>query len=175
MNILQLAIEDNTNTDNADTITTDTIKLQGPLANAYTEALNVALSKEEPLTVTDSVSQESFSAQQAHIASVNPMIQSEDEVSNSIDPKTCIVYALNANAATHGDVKNISTLLANGEDKPDQEVVIITDTSLPDVQAGVPGAGSTNVVVPAIESLVEAYGAKLFNNLPTFINNVKKR
>lgn len=173
MNILQLAFEENQEPD-SNTISADTIKLEGPLANAYTEALNTALSKEEPITVTDVVSQESFSAQQAQISTVATMVKDEEDTKIT-NPSTVVVYALNNAVATHSDVKNISTMLANGEDKPEQEVVIITDTSLPDVKAGVLGAGSTNVLIPAIESLIEAYGAKRFNSLPSFINSIKKR
>lgn len=168
-NLLQLSLE----SDDPTVITGDTIKLQGPLADTYTEALNIALSKEQPLQATDTISQESFSSQQGHLASLAPMLS--EEIEDESDTSRIMVYAVNASGATHEDVKQISTMLANGEEEPNTQVVIITDTSLQSVKEGVPDAGSTNVLLPAIESLVEAYGAKHFTNLPTFINSVKKR
>lgn len=163
LSIIRIALEDA----DKDSIVADTVQLTGPLANSYTEALNIAFSKDQPIEVEDAISHESFASQQGHLAAISGMFQ-ETEADPESNTTTIMVYAVGASGVNSTDVKNISSMLANGESKPNDQFVVITDTSNSEVQ-------EKGVYVQAVESLVEAYNVKMFNNLPTFLNSVKKR
>lgn len=173
--LIRLVLEEN-NTDNTVTTETDMITLTGPLASNYTEALNIALDKKQPLEMTDGISQESFSMQQSQMASVSSLLDPNAVNSDfSTSKVTTHVYGVGAAGLDDSEVKNISGFLANGEANPNDHYVVVLDTSVPEIKDGQPDVYPEGKFIGAIECLVEAYGAKKFNNFVSFANTVKKR
>lgn len=148
-----------------------TIVMRGPLADIYTQALNVAYAKEDPQANDIQEPTATLESQQmdAHVLQKLSAAISHDNVPPTDNFDT--VYGVSRNEMTEQTVVDVTTELAgkgSGPSTPDFYLII--DAMNLGEGGGAPGESTEKIeqIGQALECLVSAHGGKVFHSLQEF-------
>lgn len=143
------------------------IVMKGPLAEIYTNALNVAYAKDDPLEVVEQTAALESAAIDVMMAQQLAKAMSTDEDSSPTDAFQT-VYGVSKDAVSDEIIVDVTSELASPE-RNGEFALIIDGTQ--------PGDNSTGTSLPeermvelsaVLEGLVEAHGGKVYRSLKEF-------
>lgn len=168
---LKIALEEETQPDEP------TIKMSGPLAEIYTQALNVAYAKRDNATGEFNLEKE-LTPVAMEGYSMERMAQDAQALEKVIDdmmdqstPGNTTIYAVNRSEVTPEVIVDVAQQLLqeDGKEVPDQLIFVVEAPSQPNQ------ATSTDLVTmgATLESLIIGLGGKVFPSLEAYALSLK--
>ena len=167
---------------------TPTIVMQGPLADVYRQALDTALAKTDPTSLTpeqlestpgvatESMANDFFLAQ--HLASQKG--EDPDEGSHKSAPQALAegnttIYGVSAATADDQTVVDLTRALA--QHKPERDFFLVIDATQPGPNSEVvnPGQEVYKDLTATLEGMTRAHGGKTFKNLGELAKHMKSQ
>jgi hypothetical protein len=177
MKLLRRALEDNESSgqDGAE----QTIVMKGPLAEVYTNALNVAYAKDNPNAETQPT-EEQVAAMESQQMDVEVMQKLYAAVADNNAPPTNnfqTVYGVSRDEVSEDVVVDVTKELAQLSAQQDEaEFILIVDATQPSTN----GEQHSNPVErveqlgAALETIVEAHGGRVFHSLKDYAASRKQ-
>ncbi len=145
------------------------VKMTGPLAEAYTKALNIAYAKTDPETGKAVLESQAIDA--TIMEKLARSLQTEGDPAPTDSFQT--VYGVSKNNATDADIVAVTNDLATsnsggGGNLPDDYILIVDGTQ--------PGEASVERAIQlssALECMVIAHGGKVYHSLAEYVNTRK--
>lgn len=147
-----------------------TVLMKGPLADAYTQALDIAYAKADP---AQSETEQPALETQAMDAQVAQQLAQSLVNTAPASPPATVVYAVNQSKVTEDDLVSVTSDLG-GQEKPG-DYILIVDATQPS-NNGDTGLPQERVLElnTALECIVEAHGGRVFHSLGAYLESRKK-
>lgn len=143
-----------------------TVVMQGPLADVYKKALDIAYAKPDPVTGEPAIATESQAIDAMVAKALAEAISKQQEGDT---PRRLTVYGVSKIKVGQSDIVNVAKTFADENTNPDDFFVVI-DATTPSVNGSVGGETQEYIEYgPVLESMVLKMGGKLFHSLEELV------